>query len=245
MFSKSYIPNTVTALNVFSGFISIIYAYQGNFYLASIWIFIAAIFDLSDGIVARLLNTSSEFGVQLDSLADVISFGAAPSFLLYSSYLKNMGIAGIIISSLLLLFGSFRLARFNVQLEEIHKKGDFCGLPIPLSAATVATLVISLTKDNKINHPYDYYVIPLILLLSFLMVSKIRYNAFPRVHRAMFREKPVYLGLIIIALVLVIVTDGQAIFYLFIAIIFFGIFRYLYFLIFHKHSNEVTPKNFT
>jgi len=93
VFSKSYIPNTVTALNVFSGFISIIYAYQGDFYLASIWIFIAAIFDLSDGIVARLLNTSSEFGVQLDSLADVISFGAAPSFLLYSSYLKNMGIA--------------------------------------------------------------------------------------------------------------------------------------------------------
>jgi len=235
LFKKAYIANTVTAMNIVSGFISIIYAYEGNFYLSAIWIFIAAIFDLADGIVARLLKTSSEFGVQLDSIADVVSFGAAPAFLIYVSYLYKYNVIGVIISLLLLLFGAFRLARFNVQLEEIHKKGDFSGLPIPLSAATIATLVISMTENGNIIHPYDYYVIPLILLLSFLMVSKIKYNALPRVHKDMFKEKPIYLGLIIIALFLVIITDGSALFYLLLTIILFGIFRHIFNLIFNKN----------
>ncbi len=84
--SKSIIPNTATSLNVFSGFLSIIFASEGDFHLAALLIFIATFFDLIDGLLARLTKTASMFGVELDSLADVISFGVAPSFLIYKAY---------------------------------------------------------------------------------------------------------------------------------------------------------------
>ncbi len=238
MFSKSYIPNTVTALNAFFGFVSVISAVEGNYYEAAIYIYLAAIFDLADGIVARLLKTSSDFGVQLDSLADVISFGVAPSVLLYVSYLHKFGTGGIIISSCILLFGAFRLARFNVQLKIIDKKPDFSGLPIPLSAVTVATLVISLTEGNSINAPYNYFVIPLVVILSLLMVSKIKYSAF-RINKDLLKDKPIYLGLIIVALILLFITGGQALFFILLAIVLFGPARAIYMFFFHKDSEKV------
>ncbi|MCK5087939.1 MAG: CDP-diacylglycerol--serine O-phosphatidyltransferase, partial [Melioribacteraceae bacterium] len=132
--SRSLLPNSATALNLFSGFLSIIFASNNNFHLAALFIFIAAFFDLIDGLLARLTNSSSKFGVELDSLADVVSFGAAPSFLIYKSYLFQYDFIGILISSLILIFGAFRLARFNVQLENIKTKLDFNGLPIPVAA---------------------------------------------------------------------------------------------------------------
>ncbi len=238
MFSKSYIPNTVTALNAFFGFVSIIEALEGNFYNAAIYIYVAAIFDLADGIVARLLKTSSEFGVQLDSLADVVSFGVAPAVLIYLSYLKKFGSWGLILSSFILLFGAFRLARYNVQLKIIDKKPDFSGLPIPLSAVTLATLVISLTEGNTINLPYNYFVIPLVLVLSVLMVSKIKYSAF-RLNKDLLKDKPIYLGLIILALVLLFITGGQALFFILLAIVLFGPARAIYLFLFHKDSEKV------
>ncbi len=238
MFSKSYIPNTVTALNALFGFFSIITAFQGDFYHAAIYIYVAAIFDLADGIVARVLKTSSEFGVQLDSLADVISFGAAPSVLIYVSYLHKYGITGLLLSSLVMLFGAFRLARFNVQLKSIDKKPDFSGLPIPLSAVTIATLIISLTEGNHVNIPYNYFVIPLVIVLSVLMVSKIKYSAF-RINKDLLKDKPIYLGLIIVALILLFVTDGQALFFILLAIVLFGPARAIYMFFFHKDSEEI------
>ena len=82
--SRSYLPNSVTALNIFCGFASIVFASKGEFHFSAILIFLAAFFDLIDGLIARMIGTSSQFGVELDSLSDVVSFGAAPAYLTLS-----------------------------------------------------------------------------------------------------------------------------------------------------------------
>jgi CDP-diacylglycerol--serine O-phosphatidyltransferase len=207
---KSYIPNTITALALFSGFLSIIFTSKGDFQYAAIMIFIASIFDLVDGITARLLKTSSQFGVELDSLSDVVSFGAAPSFLIYSFHFYAFGITGIIISSLPLIFGALRLARFNSQLVEIETKGDFRGLPIPLAAITIAMFVYYVHNAGEFIKPLYYISVPLVLLVSGAMLSNIKYSAFPKLNRSTLRGKPFYLVLTILGLILTFLTDGTA-----------------------------------
>lgn len=223
---KSYIPNTITAFSLLSGFLSIIFTSQGNFQLAAVMIFAASIFDLIDGIAARLLKTASQFGVELDSLADVVSFGVAPSFLIYSFHFHQLDVAGIIISGLPLIFGALRLARFNSQISDIETKGDFKGLPIPLSAITIAMFVYYVYNNGEFVKPLYYVSVPLILILSIAMVSNIKYSAFPKLNRTTLRGKPVYLLLTIIGLVLTFLTDGTALFYIFLGIVFFGIIRH-------------------
>src|SRR3989337_3829126 len=134
--TPSVIPNLFTAMNMFCGFLSIITASNGNYNYAAWLIIVAAIFDGLDGIVARLTKSSSELGVELDSLSDIVSFGCAPPFLMYSTYLYNFVHIGIILSSLPLIAGGFRLARFNVQLVGFEKS-FFIGLPIPTAALTI------------------------------------------------------------------------------------------------------------
>jgi CDP-diacylglycerol--serine O-phosphatidyltransferase len=180
-YSKSIYPNFATGLNIFFGFVSIVYASQDNFKLAALAIFIAAFFDLIDGLIARLLKTSSRLGVELDSLADVVSFGAAPSFLIYQSELISYGWIGVLISSSILIFGGFRLARFNVQLEDITKKIDFKGLPVPAAGIAIASIVLFYHNGLNIIEPLNTFIIPIIFLLSLLMISNIKYNTLPKV----------------------------------------------------------------
>lgn len=231
LISKAFIANIVTSMNIFCGFMSILYTSQNNFKYAAIFIIIAAIFDTLDGIVARLLDTTSRFGVELDSLSDVVSFGAAPSFLIFKSYAFQFGALGIIISSFLLIFGALRLARFNVMTEEIKIKGDFTGLPIPLSAITIALLIFSFYKEGKIIEPFSSLVLPLVVILSILMVSRIRYSALPKLKDRKFKEKIFLFTLLIVALILTIITNGQILFFIFLSIIFFGIIRHIFYLI--------------
>jgi CDP-diacylglycerol--serine O-phosphatidyltransferase len=233
-FSKSFIANTVTTLNALCGFISIVLASQGEFRLASIMIIAAAGFDLLDGIVARLLNASSRFGVELDSLSDVVSFGAAPAFLIYKSYMFQLGGVGMLLSACLLIFGALRLARFNIQVEDLNTKADFKGLPIPLSAITIALFVLSFFRNGIIIEPYNRMIIPLIILLSLLMVSKIRYNALPKLRKKDIKQKFYLFTVLLIALILAIVTNGEILFYIFIGIVLFGILRNIYYLAFNK-----------
>jgi CDP-diacylglycerol--serine O-phosphatidyltransferase len=235
--SKSFIANTVTSLNVLCGFLSIVYASDGDYRLASIMIIAAAIFDTLDGITARLLHTSSMFGVELDSLSDVVSFGAAPSFLIYKAYAYQFGIWGILLSSCLLIFGALRLARFNTQVEDLNTKGDFKGLPIPLSAMTISLLVLSYYKEGGIVEPFNNIVIALIVLLSFLMVSKIRYNALPKIKNKKLKEKIFLFAVLIVALVLAIATNGEILFFIFLGITLFGILRHILMLIFKKKDS--------
>ena len=224
---KSYIPNTITSFSLLSGFLALIFTSDGNFQLAAVMIFAASIFDLVDGIAARLLKTTSQFGVELDSLADIVSFGAAPAFLIYSFHFYQLEVIGIIISAMPLIFGALRLARFNSQIEEIETKGDFKGLPIPLSAITIAMFVYYVHNNGEFIKPLYYVSVPLIVLLSLAMVSNIKYSAFPKLNKTTLRGKPIYLLLTIVGLVLTFLTDGTALFYIFLGIVLFGIFRHI------------------
>lgn len=225
---KSIIANSITSLNILCGFVSIVFASQADYKMAVIFIILAAIFDTLDGLIARLLNTSSRFGVELDSLSDVVSFGAAPAFLVYQSYAYQYGIWGILLSSSLLIFGALRLARFNIMLEDISIKADFRGLPIPMAAITVSSFIYSYHHESGIVEPFNNFVIPLIALLSLLMVSNVRYNALPKLHGR--KKKILIFFVLVITLSLAFITNGEIIFYLLFSIILFGIVRYIYFL---------------
>lgn len=137
------LPNLLTTGNLFFGFFSFVKTFQGDFKWAAGAIILAAIFDVLDGRVARLTGSTSEFGVQYDSLCDLISFGLAPSFLMYQFALVDIGRIGWIICFLFLSCGALRLARFNVQSSIGKSHGDFTGLPIPMAAIVVATFVAS------------------------------------------------------------------------------------------------------
>lgn len=231
--TRSVIPNLFTSMNMFSGFVSIIYSSQGRYMEAAALIIVAAIFDALDGFMARLTKSSSEFGVELDSLSDAISFGVAPSCLIYYTHLYVYDIWGIIISSTLMLFGVYRLARFNVQLVGFDKS-YFTGLPIPSSAITIASFVLIYFKEGKFSEPFSYFVIPLVAALSLLMVSKIKYDTLPKFSMAAIKSKPFYYGIMALALISLAVTSGKALFFIFILFILFGILRHMFNMFFPK-----------
>ncbi len=232
--TPSVIPNLFTAMNMFCGFLSIVSASQNEFNTAAWLIVTAAVFDALDGVMARLTKSSSELGVELDSLSDVVSFGAAPSFLIYNSYLFQFETVGIIISSLLMIAGGFRLARFNVQLVGFDKD-FFKGLPIPASAITISSFIITYyDKPEGFSEPYASYIIPMVLVLSYLMVSTIKYDTLPKLTPAAIKKKPFHFIFVLTAVVLLIITKGKALFYIFVFIVLFGIFRQ----IFNKYFNK-------
>lgn len=234
--TRSVIPNLFTAMNMFCGFLSVINASQGKFMYAAGLIIIAGVFDALDGLVARLTNSSSELGVELDSLSDVVSFGAAPAYLIYQTYLINFNAIGIILSSLLMIMGGFRLARFNVQLVGFDKS-FFKGLPIPSSAITVAAFILAYYVPGKgFPSPYDTFIIPMVIVLSLLMVSNIKYDTFPKFTPKGIKEKPYHFIFVLLAAVILIITSGKALFYIFVFIILFGIFRHIFYSFSKRHK---------
>lgn len=175
------LPSLFTTANIFFGYFAIISAMRRDFALAVICIFIAGLTDLLDGRIARLTGTGSEFGKQLDSLADVISFGVAPGIMIYCwafSYLKEpyMRRMGWAASFLFVICGAIRLARFNVQPAHGDKR-YFIGLPIPAGAGAAAALIN--LRPQRLTDPRGTVIITLIvLLLGLLMVSTLRYRSF-------------------------------------------------------------------
>jgi CDP-diacylglycerol--serine O-phosphatidyltransferase len=224
--TPSVIPNLFTAMNMFSGFFSIISASQGNFIYAGWLIIIAAIFDTLDGVMARLTRSSSELGVQLDSLSDVVSFGVAPSFLLYTTYFNQFEAFGVIISSFPMIAGGFRLARFNVQLVGFDKS-YFTGLPIPSSALTIVCFILSFYKDGY-PEELKIFIIPMVLLLSFLMVSKVKYDTLPKFSLSAIKKNPAIYIAYFIAFVVLIIYRIKGLFFIFVFMIAFGIFRQIF-----------------
>ena len=223
--TPSIIPNLFTAMNMFCGFLSIITASEGNYNYAAWLIVVAAIFDGLDGLVARLTKSSSELGVELDSLSDVISFGCAPSFLIYSTYFHELENVGLILSSLPLIAGGFRLARFNVQLIG-YEKSFFIGLPIPTAALTISSFVLAF-YNNGFVEPYSSSIIPMVVIVSYLMVSNIRYETLPKFSLTGIKEKPYHFVFLIIAAILVITMYKRGLFYTFVLLILIGIFRHI------------------
>jgi CDP-diacylglycerol---serine O-phosphatidyltransferase len=227
--TPSVIPNMFTAMNMFCGFLSLINAASGEYTYASWLIIIAAVFDMLDGTMARLTKSSSALGVQLDSLSDLVSFGVAPAFLIYKTHLIIYDSLGIIISSFLMIAGGLRLARFNVQLVGFNKT-FFIGLPIPSAAIAIASFIIAFyTKGTGYNPEVIIYIIPLVVILSYLMISTIKYDTLPKLSKQEFKDKPyLYLAPLVLILIFIFIPLKRILFLIFVLIILFGIFRHLY-----------------
>lgn len=172
------VPSAITVGNLFCGFLSILKAAQGD-YIDSAWfIFFAGILDSLDGKVARFTGNQSRFGVEFDSFSDIVSFGVAPAVLVYQTHFNKLNTIGLFISFLIIFAGSFRLARFNINVSLSSKKKIFYGLPIPVAAFTIISFILFTDRVwGELNH--RDFLIFLIILLSYLMVSSIKYPALP------------------------------------------------------------------
>ena len=168
------LPNLFTSAGLFAGFYSIVAALKGMYDYAAIAIFVALIFDGIDGPVARLTQTESAFGAEYDSLADMVSFGVAPSLLAYSFRLNMMGKVGWLVAFLFTAATALRLARFNVHVNNTDKQ-YFQGMPCPAAAGLIAS-IIWLTQDTRwLQQLQPLWLWLLMLCTACLMVSNIRY----------------------------------------------------------------------
>jgi CDP-diacylglycerol---serine O-phosphatidyltransferase len=176
------VPATITSLGLLAGFYSLISSIDSHFELAAVMIAIAFICDGLDGRVARLSRSSSQFGIELDSLSDVVAFGVAPAGLMYSWALKPMGTIAIVICGLYVVCAALRLARFNVQTGSTDKR-RFTGLPVPGAAALIAGCTLAYSYF-ELSSPRTLCALmaPLTLLLAALMISSVPYPSFKSIH---------------------------------------------------------------
>ena len=180
---REWIPNLLTLGNLAAGFASLLFTVHARFEMAALAILAAGLLDGLDGRVARLLGVTSSMGQELDSLADVVSFGVAPALLMYVLDLQYLGVAGAILATLFATCAGFRLARFNVGTPS----GYFVGLPSTAAGSIVASFVL---YGAKLRTPF--YPI-LALTLAILMVSRLPYRDFKRVSLAQLRLSKVFL----------------------------------------------------
>ncbi len=197
------LPNLLTTGALFSGFYSIVAAMNQHFASAAIAIFVAIILDGMDGRIARLTNTQSEFGMQYDSLSDMISFGLAPSLVVYQWALFGMGKLGWLAAFVYTACASLRLARFNTQATSIDKR-YFQGLPSPGAAAVLGGLVwfgssYGLVDDTTITIACSL----LTVIVGLLMVSNIRYHSFKEFD---FKNRISFMAFLIIVPVFVLIA---------------------------------------
>lgn len=169
------LPTLLTVGNMYLGLLSIIYSIGGDFRLAAAMILLALLFDGADGHIARMTRSSSNFGKELDSLADVVTFGVSPAILVYRSILYDFEHVGAFLVTVYAITGALRLARYNVQTGPAVK--SFTGLPIPGAGCAIASIVL---MKLKYVHPLvENYLPPVmavcIIILAFLMVSTITY----------------------------------------------------------------------
>jgi CDP-diacylglycerol--serine O-phosphatidyltransferase len=180
------LPNLITLSSMFAGFYSIVASFNSDYERAAWAILVASVFDVLDGWVARMTHTATRFGIEIDSLSDVISFGVAPGVLVYSWSLQSFGKIGWLAAFFLVACAALRLARFNVQMGSEEKK-HFTGLPSPAAALMIATTVLAyqevIDKLNALKFTrlsdmigLDYWVLALTFVVAGLMVSNITYH---------------------------------------------------------------------
>ncbi|PAF44743.1 CDP-diacylglycerol--serine O-phosphatidyltransferase [Helicobacter sp. 11S02596-1] len=174
------LPNLFTAGSIFLGVVSIMFSSNAMFEW-SCWLIIASmVLDGLDGRVARMTRTTSKFGVEFDSLADVIAFGVAPAMLLYFYIGGEYGRYGVIVSALFVIFGAIRLARFNIATPDAEPN-SFIGLPIPSAAVLVVLWILIDIQYGIFGVEYGYVILIATFVLSILMVSNIRYPSFKKI----------------------------------------------------------------
>ena len=205
---KIAVPSFFTLMNLFSGFLAIISISDGDFIRGAWLIALAGLFDVFDGLMARLANATSDFGIELDSISDMVSFGVAPGFLIYTWSLHELGFVGIIVSALPPLCGAVRLARFNVNAR-LHPRPDFfVGLPIPAQAIILGAFFLtfrdSLELFSFLENGLNSVLIPFIVVISFLMVSTLPFDKIPKFDRKTIKEQKGKFVLFLIYLVLIL-----------------------------------------
>lgn len=196
------LPNLMTTLALFAGFYAVIAGMNGQFMQGAIAIFVAMVFDGLDGRIARMTNSSSAFGAEYDSLADMVSFGLAPALLLYQWALNDYGKLGWLIAFVYTAGAALRLARFNTQVGVADKR-YFQGLPSPAAAALLAGFVW-MVESNQLDMGIENFVaLTLTLLAGLLMVSNIRFNSFKEFN---FKDKVPFVTLLFIVMIFVVIT---------------------------------------
>lgn len=211
--ARAAVPNFFTLMNLLAGFFSLIQTAAGNLEAAAWLVVLAGFFDLLDGMMARLVGVSGDFGVELDSLSDVVSFGVAPSFLLYVFGLHQLGpLWGALLASLPALFGAVRLARFNSMTVAGEKQAEFTGLPIPAQAGAVVVFILVFadrTWFDLLARPQLSVLITIVVVLSALMVSPVPFPALPQPNRTNLRKYRVRFLLFFLVLILGLVFQEE------------------------------------
>ncbi|MDC0592476.1 CDP-diacylglycerol--serine O-phosphatidyltransferase [Bacteroidota bacterium] len=189
---KIAVPSFFTLMNLFSGFLSIVAVSEGELFRGAWFIVAAGFFDVMDGYIARLANADSDFGVELDSLSDIVSFGVAPSFLIYTFALHEFQFLGMLISAVPAMCGAVRLARFNVNTRLTPNQHHFIGLPIPSLAIILAAFYLSFHHQLELfdifRNGVSSVLGPLIILLSVLMLSTLPFDKVPKMDRVSFQQ---------------------------------------------------------
>lgn len=199
------LPNSITLCGMFAGFFAIVSAFQGSYVLASWAIFLGTIFDGLDGTVARLTNTTSKFGIELDSLSDSIAFGVAPAVLMYTWALTPFGRVGWAVAFLYTACGAMRLARFNIQKDSTEKK-YFTGMPIPAAAGVLFSHVLFFEHMGW-SAERSIYILILTAVLSILMVSTLRFHSQKELN--LKKRKPFMVLVLFVLIVSVIVMHPE------------------------------------
>ena len=203
------LPNLLTTGALFAGFSAIIQASKGNFELAAILIFVAMVLDGLDGRVARMTNTTSEFGIQYDSLSDMVSFGLAPALVVYEWSLNSMGKLGWLVAFIYTVAAALRLARFNTHAAD--EKSVFQGLPSPSAAAILAAFIWVVNDYGMSGADFKIPILLLTLAAAILMVSNVPFRSFKDFDLKSNVPFVVVLG-IVIALVVIVYDPPRVLF---------------------------------
>jgi len=196
------LPNLITLAALFGGFYAIVMAMNGRFDLATVAIFLAMVLDSLDGRVARMTNTQSAFGEQMDSLSDMVSFGAAPSLVAYVWSLNTLGRWGWIAAFVYCACAALRLARFNVNTSVVDKR-FFQGLPSPAAAALVAGFIWLMTEAGIKGPDVQWWVFGITLYAGLTMVTNVPFYSFKDVH---MKKSVPFAVIVLIALVIAIIN---------------------------------------
>lgn len=200
------LPNLFTSASLFCGFFALLRTLQEDFFSAATFILASGLLDGMDGKIARFTNSTSRFGVEYDSLADVIAFCVAPGILVYAWALEPFGRLGWLAAFLFVVCGALRLARFNIQVNTVESR-FFSGLPTPAAAGLIATGILVFYHLGDTGISKHITVLITTYFLAFLMVSTVKYYGFKDIE--LFRRKPFRWLVIAILLIIVVAYEPE------------------------------------
>ncbi len=200
------LPSVITTASLFSGFYAIVAAINGQYFQAAVAIIISGVFDGLDGRVARLTGTTSKFGMEYDSLCDLVAFGVAPGVLAYEWVLRPYGRYGWLAAFLYVATTALRLARFNSQ-DTNSAKNEFTGLPCPAAGGMIASSVMFCSFFEISGTLRNFIVLGTVYGLSYLMVSSVKYQSFKHAQTDRAKKFQMLVGLVL--LIMVLATEPQ------------------------------------